>query len=871
MILLLIAFGSAIAAGLPLMLSLAGIAVGFASLHLIGSTTPLSVWSMNFSMMIGLAVGIDYSLFIVSRYREEREDGYDAIDAIANTLSTAGKAVFLSALAVVLSLAAVFVVPVMVFRSMALGHDPLGDRRGARRADPAAGRARRRSATGSWSPRATRTPIAPPRVAGPAGPAWRSATRVARCLAGLALLLLLAAPALGMRLGMPGARVVDEGRSSRDGYEMVVESFGPGAAAPLFVTVPADQAETRGRGWRWATRTWSTPGSPHRPRRPVAPSCASPRRPRSTSAETSDMVGRLRGPVGDAVPDADGRRPGRAEPRPHRGAHRPGTARHRHHHGRGLPPAAGGVPQPHHRRVVDPDEPAQRRRQLRLRHPGVPDTASGRGLIGIEHQGFVDAWAPLFFFALLFGLSMDYQLFLLAAIRERYEATGDTQLAIREGIARTGRPITNAALIMIVVFIAFGVTGPIPPTELGITLALAVFLDATVVRMMLVPSLMGLLGDRNWWLPGVAGPHPAEHPLLPLTQRRVGGPSSRRCRVALPPTLRAVNISPDPASDGSPDAVVPPDSQRTRPFRFCVQASHMESPEELRPLARKAEDLGVAVLTVADHLDDQLSPLVALMAAADATTDLRVGSLVFSNDYRHPAMLAKEAATVDRLSGGRLELGLGAGWMLEDYRTTGIPLDTPSVRIERLDESLGIIRSLWAGGEVHHKGTHYTIDGLASAPLPLQRPGPPIWVGGGGRKVLEVAARHADVVHLNPSLRAGVIDHRAGPSSTEAATDAKLGWVRAVAGDRFGDIELGVRIHLAIVTDERDELFAAMAGGFGLTPEEARGTPHALCGTTDQIAHDLVERRDRFGISNIGISASALDDLAPVIAKLAGT
>jgi RND superfamily putative drug exporter len=125
----------------------------------------------------------------------------------------------------------------------------------------------------------------------------------------------------------------------------------------------------------------------------------------------------------------------------------------------------------------------------------------GASLIGIEHQGFVDAWAPLFFFALLFGLSMDYQLFLMAAIRERYEATGDTQIAIREGLARTGRPITNAALIMIVVFVAFGVTGPIPPTELGLTLALAVLLDATVVRMMLVPSVMGLLGARNWWLP----------------------------------------------------------------------------------------------------------------------------------------------------------------------------------------------------------------------------------------------------------------------------------------------------------------------------------------------------------------------------------
>jgi putative drug exporter of the RND superfamily len=125
----------------------------------------------------------------------------------------------------------------------------------------------------------------------------------------------------------------------------------------------------------------------------------------------------------------------------------------------------------------------------------------GAGLLGIEHQPFVDAWAPLFFFALLFGLSMDYQLFLLAAIRERYEATGDTRQAIKEGIARTGRPITNAALVMIVVFIAFGVTGPIPPTELGITLAMAVLLDATIVRVMLVPATMALIGERNWYLP----------------------------------------------------------------------------------------------------------------------------------------------------------------------------------------------------------------------------------------------------------------------------------------------------------------------------------------------------------------------------------
>lgn len=297
----------------------------------------------------------------------------------------------------------------------------------------------------------------------------------------------------------------------------------------------------------------------------------------------------------------------------------------------------------------------------------------------------------------------------------------------------------------------------------------------------------------------------------------------------------------------------------------------MGSPEELLPLARKAEDLGVSVLTVADHLDDQLSPIAALMAAADATTTLRVGSLVFANDYRHPVLLAKEAATIDRLSGGRLEFGLGAGWMLTDYHAAGMPLDAPSVRIERLDEALGVIRSLWAGEAVTHRGAHYSVDELTLSPTPHQRPGPPVWVGGGGRKVLEVAARHAEVIHLNPALPAGVIDHRAGPTATAEATDRKLSWVQAVAGDRFADLEIGVRIHLAIVTDDRDGLYEALAGGFGLTPEQAKGSPHALCGTVEEIAHDIIERRERFGISNIGISAASVDDLAPVIERLAGT
>ena len=497
-ILLFVAFGSAIAAGLPLLLAVAGIAVGFALLHLGTDVTPLSVWSMNFSMMIGLAVGIDYSLFIVSRFREEREDGKEPLDAVAATLATSGKAVFLSALTVVLSLAAIFLVPVMVFRSMAFGMIlsvvataaasltllpavlvALGDRVLVAKGhdDPD------RAAEGRWA-RWTATAMRRPG---------------ATLAAGLGLLLLLAGPALGMRLGMPAAGVVDTGHQSRDGYDAVVEHFGDGAPAPMFATVPTDQADAV------VALAAADPGVVDA--RVVAEPAASGRTvvritPATTvdSEATSELVHRLRDGLDEAAPAARLGGPG-TQNTDLTGALL-GSA----------PLAIGAI------MLVAFVLLLVVFRSLWIAVTSilfnlVGVAASfgfatlvfqhgvGAGLLGIEHQGFVDAWAPLFFFALLFGLSMDYQLFLLAAIKERRDATGDAQLAVREGIARTGRPITNAALIMIVVFIAFGVTGPIPPTELGVTLALAVLLDATVIRMMLVPSLLGMLGERAWRIP----------------------------------------------------------------------------------------------------------------------------------------------------------------------------------------------------------------------------------------------------------------------------------------------------------------------------------------------------------------------------------
>ncbi len=498
LVFLFIAFGAMIAAGLPLLLALAGIAVGFAILHLLSWITPMSVWSMNFSMMIGLAVGIDYSLFIVSRYREERAEGKDALAAIENTMSTAGKAVFLSALTVVLSLAAVFLVPVMVFRSMALGMIlsvvavalaaitllpavlvALGDKvlvtRGKKDPDVVA--------EGRWA-RWT-------------GVALRRPGRVLAI--GLVVLGVLILPAFGMHLGMPGARVVDQGRTSRDGYELLVSAFGPGAAAPAFVTVPAADAQQvvkiAGADANVVdARVVTEPGSTGRVVVRVTP-----KTPVDDSA-TAHMVDRLRAQLDATVPAARVGGPAAQN----RDLTNVLTSRAPYAIGLILIVAFVLLLVVFRSIVI-----AVFSIIMNLLTVGaafgfatvVFQHGVGAGLLGIQHQGFVDAWAPLFFFALLFGLSMDYQLFLLAAIRERYEATGDTKRAIAEGIARTGRPITNAALIMIVVFVAFGVTGPIPPTELGVTLAMAVLLDATVVRVLLVPATMALLGERNWYLP----------------------------------------------------------------------------------------------------------------------------------------------------------------------------------------------------------------------------------------------------------------------------------------------------------------------------------------------------------------------------------
>lgn len=288
-------------------------------------------------------------------------------------------------------------------------------------------------------------------------------------------------------------------------------------------------------------------------------------------------------------------------------------------------------------------------------------------------------------------------------------------------------------------------------------------------------------------------------------------------------------------------------------------------------MARKVEDLGYSSLFLPDHFGDQLAPVPAMMAAADATTDLRVGTLVFDNDYKHPVVLAKEIATIDVLSGGRVEFGLGAGWMNTDYEQSGIVQDKASVRIARMEEGLEVIKGLWADGAYSFDGEHYTISNLDGLPKPVQRPGPPILLGGGGPKVLGVAGRHADIVGINPSIPAGEIGPEAARDAGADRVDQKLEWLKAGAGDRFDDIELNALVFVVTVTDDPQPALEMMAGMFGVEPALIAESPYVWVGSHGEIADQLRAARERWGFSYFVVQGDAMEPVAPIVAELAGT
>jgi probable F420-dependent oxidoreductase len=311
-----------------------------------------------------------------------------------------------------------------------------------------------------------------------------------------------------------------------------------------------------------------------------------------------------------------------------------------------------------------------------------------------------------------------------------------------------------------------------------------------------------------------------------------------------------------------------------RKFRFAAQLSTTATGtgRAWAEQARRVEDLGYAALLMPDHFGDQLAPVPALAAAAGATTALRVGALVFGNDYRHPCALAKEAATLDVLSEGRLELSLGAGWMRTDYEETGMAYDEPKVRVERFEEAVLVLQGLLrTDGPFSFHGSHYQVREHNLLPRPVQKPGPPLIIGGGGKRVLSIAARHADIVSINVNLAAGTGGPETAPDATPERTREKIAWVRDAAGERFDDLELNALIGFVVVTDDAAGVAEAMAPHFGTTTDEALHIPLALLGTLDQMTEELRWRREEYGISYWSIESDSWEALGPVVSALSGT
>jgi len=308
-----------------------------------------------------------------------------------------------------------------------------------------------------------------------------------------------------------------------------------------------------------------------------------------------------------------------------------------------------------------------------------------------------------------------------------------------------------------------------------------------------------------------------------------------------------------------------------RPFRFGVNVWGAASRSEWADKARRVEALGYSVLTVPDHLGEFFAPLPALLSAAATTTRLRVGTNVLNNDFRHPVIVAREAATADVLTDGRVQLGLGAGHMKSEYDEAGLRFEAGATRVDRLAESVAIIKGLFAGEAVTFTGRHYRVTGHTIHPRPVQRPRPPILIGGNGRRLLTLAAKQADIVGLTGITFGGGGTERDISGWRVAGVEERLRLVREAAGARFAQLELNALVQRVVVTDKRREATEDLARRWAqLTPDEILASPYVLVGTIEQIVEDLLARRERWGISYYAVFEPFLDAFAPVVAALGG-
>ncbi|HYI61962.1 MAG TPA: TIGR03621 family F420-dependent LLM class oxidoreductase [Acidimicrobiales bacterium] len=307
-----------------------------------------------------------------------------------------------------------------------------------------------------------------------------------------------------------------------------------------------------------------------------------------------------------------------------------------------------------------------------------------------------------------------------------------------------------------------------------------------------------------------------------------------------------------------------------RRLRFAAELHQPFPGRSWLDTAREVEQLGYSTVFFPDHFDEGPGPLAAMAAVAAVTTTLNVGALVLDCDFRHPAVVARELATIDVMSEGRLEVGLGAGWKRLDYDRSGIPMDRPGVRVTRLQEHAAVLRGLWGEGPFTFAGDHYQIADMDGSPAPHRPGGPPILVGGGAPRLLRWAGATADIVGVNASIHSGEIDEAAAQDALPERIDEKVGWVREGAGDRFADLEINAWLAAAELTDD-PAMAEAIAALFGSDVDALRQSPLALVGSPGDVAEMLHERRERWGYSYHVVPGDKARDFAPLVADLAGT
>ncbi|MFR9752753.1 LLM class F420-dependent oxidoreductase [Nocardia sp. 004] len=318
-----------------------------------------------------------------------------------------------------------------------------------------------------------------------------------------------------------------------------------------------------------------------------------------------------------------------------------------------------------------------------------------------------------------------------------------------------------------------------------------------------------------------------------------------------------------------------------RPFRFGASGEGNKQEGGARKFVQtavQAEEYGFDTFFVPDHLGDQIGPIAALGALTQATEKIRLGTSVLANGFRHPVVLAKDLATIDVLSKGRLEVGLGAGWIKEEFENAGIPYESPGVRLEKLDEALTILDVLLRGQECTFEGKHYQVRGIKGTPRPRQGPRPPICTGGGGPKMLRLAAEHADIISVVPVTTKNGKGLLSGITLEKAIEKVNL--IKEAAGDRFADIELNWAITAIVITDDREKTaeMALSALDRGLHPnlevdvqlsvEDILNSPYVAIGTFEEIAEQIRRVRQLTSMSYVGVFPTQMDAFAPIIPLL---